>query len=238
MPRRNVRQITSTTLAEQVYEAMRQAIISGELSPGERITERGLAERFAVSPTPIREALRRLEQDHLVERHGPRSVQITDVGQDAGEEIVLVEGSLRALAARLAAKKATTVQLERMERLLAAGDKEIKRHRASAEQDHRLSTADLAPLLQITRDFHAALNEASNSPVLHRLLNLVDAFSRIHRLHRVQGELRIGADAYQVMVRRYDEHRDMLDAVAKGDAESAERLMVAHCSSSSLDAVR
>jgi DNA-binding transcriptional MocR family regulator len=58
--------LTSESLADQAYRALREAIMSGALSPEEKITERGLADRLSVSPTPIREALRRLEQDGLV----------------------------------------------------------------------------------------------------------------------------------------------------------------------------
>ena len=121
----SLRQLSTTTLADQAYEALRDAIISGELAPREKITERGLAERLSVSPTPVREALRRLEQDQLVERRGPRAVQVADLDDDTAHEIRLVEGTLRALAARLAADNATPAQLRQIEELLDQGDAEM-----------------------------------------------------------------------------------------------------------------
>ena len=84
MATRALQGLTSETLADQAYEALRAAIISGELASGEKITERGLAERLSVSPTPVREALRRLEQDRLVVRQGPRREERVGLGRRFG----------------------------------------------------------------------------------------------------------------------------------------------------------
>lgn len=227
-------QLTSPTLADQAYEALREAIISGDLAPREKITERGLADRLAISPTPVREALRRLEQDHLVERLGPRAVQVTELDDGTAGEIRLVEGTLRALAARLAATNATDDQLARIERLLDDGDAALAELRASKVRDGELVPTDLVPLLQLTREFHLALNEASNNLVLLRLLRLVDAFSLSQRLRNLDGELRDGHDAYEAVIHRYDEHRTIFDAVRSGDGERAEQLMVTHAARDAL----
>ena len=233
MPER-LPQLTSPTLADQAYEALREAIISGDLAPREKITERGLADRLAISPTPVREALRRLEQDHLVERLGPRAVQVTELDDGTAGEIRLVEGTLRALAARLAATNATDDQLARIERLLDDGDAALAELRASKVRDGELVPTDLVPLLQLTREFHLALNEASNNLVLLRLLRLVDAFSLSQRLRNLDGELRDGHDAYEAVINRYDEHRTIFDAVRSGDGERAEQLMVTHAARDAL----
>lgn len=63
----------TTSLADQAYRRLRDAIRGGTLRPGEKITERDLAARLGVSPTPIREALRQLVHEKVVERVGPRS---------------------------------------------------------------------------------------------------------------------------------------------------------------------
>src|SRR5919109_2754205 len=96
--------LTSETLADQAYEALRAAIISGELASGEKITERGLAERLSVSPTPVREALRRLEQDRLVVRRGPRLVQVVDFDDENPAQIPLPQGAPRGPPPPVAAK--------------------------------------------------------------------------------------------------------------------------------------
>lgn len=220
------RELSSPTLADQAYDALREAIINGELAPGEKITERGLAARLSVSPTPVREALRRLEQDQLVQRTGPRAVQVSALDDERATEIRLVEGNLRAVAARLAATHATAAQLTRLEALLDEGDAERNRLRDRAT-DGPLTIDDLGELLAITRRFHHVLNEACDNPVLLRLLSLVDAFSLGHRRQKLGGELAAEAP-YEAMSERYAEHRAVFEAVRAGDGETAERLMRAH----------
>jgi DNA-binding GntR family transcriptional regulator len=218
--------LTSETLADQAYEALRAAIISGELASGEKITERGLAERLSVSPTPVREALRRLEQDRLVVRRGPRLVQVVDFDDEIAAEVRLADGALRAVAARLAAKHATPAQLAELERLLDAGDEELARLQAKAADPAELTSDDLAPILGITRRFHERLNAACGNPVIIRLLSLVDAF----RLASLNGRLveELGAEGNRAALGRYHHHRAVFDAVATGDGVLAERLMRAH----------
>ncbi len=226
MARGALRGLTSETLADQAYDALRTAIISGELASGEKITERGLAERLSVSPTPVREALRRLEQDRLVVRRGPRLVQVVDFDDEIAAEVRLAEGALRAVAARLAAKHATPTQLAELERLLDAGDAELARLHAKAADPADLTSKDLAPILDITRRFHARLNAACGNPVIIRLLSLVDAF----RLTSLNGRLveELGAEGNRSALERYHQHRVVFDAVAAGDGVAAERLMRAH----------
>jgi DNA-binding GntR family transcriptional regulator len=221
-----LKQLSSPTLADQAYEALREAIISGELASREKVTERGLAERLAVSPTPVREALRRLEQDRLVERRGPRLVQVADLEGPAADELRLVEGALRAVAARLAAGCATAIQLDRMEQLLDEGDVELARLEASDRSPDTLTADDLASLLDVTRRFHAALNEGCNNPVVLRMLSLVEAFSLAGRRRRLAGEL---GDADDRPAReRFRQHRAIFEAVRAGDGVTAERLMREH----------
>jgi DNA-binding GntR family transcriptional regulator len=218
--------LSSATLADQAYDALREAIISGELASKEKVTERGLAERLAVSPTPVREALRRLEQDRLVERRGPRLVQVVDLEGRAAGEVRLVEGALRAVAARLAAGNATAIQLQRMEQLLDEGDAALARLEGSARSLGTLTAEDVAPVLDITRRFHAALNEGCNNPVVLRMLSLVDAFSLAGRRRRLADEFGVADD--RSARERFQQHRTIFEAVRAGDGDTAERLMREH----------
>ena len=221
-----LRGLSSETLADQAYTALRKAIISGELAAGAKITERGLAARLAVSPTPVREAIRRLEQDRLVVRQGPRLVQVADLDDETAGEVRLAEGALRAIAARLAAKNATRAQLAELERLLDAGDVELSRLDATGKGPGTLTGKDLTPLLELTERFHHRLNVACGNPVVPRLLSVADAF----RLAAVKGRLvdELGAEGSGSAVERFRQHRAVLDAVVAGDGETAERLMRAH----------
>jgi len=227
MPSENaLHQLDTTTLADQAYGAIREAIVSGELESREKITERGLAERLSVSATPVREALRRLEQDGLVERTGPRTVQVVDFDDRSVSEIRLAEGALRVVAATLAATNATKEQLARMKRVLDAGDREIARLQGLDPDGTSLTSADLAGILRITREFHAVLNEGCNNPVLLRLLRMVDAFNlaALPRNLSVEVSQGGGRDAAD----RYADHRLIFQAVRAGDAAEAERLMTEH----------
>jgi DNA-binding FadR family transcriptional regulator len=86
-----------------------------------------LTNDWQMSPTPVREALRRLEQDRLVQRTGPRSLRVAELEQRTIRELSLIEARLRALAARLAAEHASENDHRAMTRVLAAADEELAR---------------------------------------------------------------------------------------------------------------
>lgn len=223
---RALRGLSIDTLAGQAYRALREAIISGELAPEEKITERGLADRLSVSPTPVREALRRLEQDGLVQRTGPRLVQVVDLQSQPAAEVRLAEGALRAVAARLAATNATEDQLARMERLLDEGDEVLSRLEAHDDRASAARSDDLVRLLDLTRRFHAELNGACHNPMILRMLDLVDAFRLAGRRQRLSEEL--DHTGSRGALERYQQHRALLEAVRAGDGLRAEQLMREH----------
>jgi DNA-binding GntR family transcriptional regulator len=153
-------------------------------------------------------------------------VQVADLNDTNAAEVRLAEGALRAVAARLAVVNATDEQLRRMERLLDAGDAELTRLQASSTDGRSLTAAELAPLLDITRRFHAVLNEACNNAVVLRLLSLVDAFSLAARHQRLQHEL--SSQGSHAALARFAEHRAVFDALRAKDADAVEQLMRAH----------
>src|SRR6187549_1333579 len=110
------------TLADQAYVQLRTAIATGDLASGEKVTERGMAERLAISPTPVREALRRLELDGLIERIGPRTVLVAAIRDAAIDDLAEVEVGLRGLVARFAARHATAGQLDALDAILDRAD--------------------------------------------------------------------------------------------------------------------
>src|ERR1700738_4810881 len=82
-------------LADQAYVSIRDAITSGRLASGTKVTERALAEQLGVSATPVREALRQLEQEMLVERVGLRERRITNLPNRMRRETVYIYALLR-----------------------------------------------------------------------------------------------------------------------------------------------
>ena len=201
---------TGPTLADQAYGALRDEIISGRLEPGERLTERHLARRLGVSPTPIREALQRLEHEHLIERTETRRIQVAQPSRRRLHELALVEAALRGVAARLAAEHAT--------------DKEL----AAIEKTHRQFTElVLSPerALATTRRLHEQIDRASHNESLVRMIATVTAFDwqfRLETLREIYGPNR------NAVLERHREHGRIVDALMSRDGDAAEELMRRH----------
>lgn len=214
--------LATDTLADQAYRAIRDGITTGELRPGQKVTERGLAERLAVSPTPVREAIRRLEQDGLLERTGPRTVKVSDIGDTAIQDLAEVEVALRGMVARFAARHATSDQLDRLDAVLDDADDLLivikQRHRSGEDV-----TRQLHQLLDTMQRFNDTVDACANNPVLVRLRAQTRVFSRPEQrartLERVANDDEFG-------MQRYAMHRALVRALRAGDATAAETLVI------------
>lgn len=208
------------TRAEGAYRAVREAIGAGRLRPGQKVTERGLAEQLSVSPTPVREAIRRLEQDGLIERRGPRTVVVADIHDRAIDDLAEVEVALRGLVARFAARHATPDQLDRLDAILDAADDQLivltTRHRNGEPVDRHVTA-----LLDLMQEFNEVLEACADNPVLLRLLEQSRVFSRDERRARLLEQ--IAADS-SFGLDRYGTHRALVRALRAGDSATAERL--------------
>lgn len=213
------------TLGDQAYTAIREAIISGSLQRGEKVTERGLAESLDISATPVREALRRLEQDRLVERVGPRSVRIAKFEESELREFTMIEDSLRALSARLAAEKSTAPQRRAMCALLDKAD-ELVGQIDAAGTDGPSERELVVELLDCMRQFHAAIDQASGNSTLIQMLHMVNAFGADERRESLLDE--VSSERRSAVRERYRQHRAIYDAIAAGDGDRAEELMRMH----------
>ena len=107
----------TVSLADQVFEHMESNILSGKYSRGEILTESKLSEELGVSRTPIREALRRLSQEHLIEETGKGSLVIGITEKDL-EDIYLIRGQLEGIEASLAAKNRSEKLLDALREAL------------------------------------------------------------------------------------------------------------------------
>ena len=221
----------TTTMAERVYQALRSQIGSGELAPGAKVTERGMAERLGVSPTPVREAIRRLELDGLVERVGPRTTLVARIEEDASHDLVEVEVALRGLAARFAARHVTDDELDELDQLLDEADDLVIVIRAR-HGDGKAVERHADRFLDVLGRFNEQVNAAAHNPVLVRLLEQSRTLTRsrqreISRAHLVAGD-DFGTD-------RYAEHRDLVVALRRHDAVEAERIVTEHAARGLLD---
>ncbi|MGW5334612.1 GntR family transcriptional regulator [Streptomyces bauhiniae] len=213
------------TLGDQAYAAIREAVVTGALRRGEKITERGLAESLGISATPVREALRRLEQDRLVERTGPRSVRITQFEKDELREFTMIEDVLRALSARLAAEKSTAVQRREMSACLDEADalrNELREVAPGTDRERDL----VIGIQQLMSRFHALVDEAGGNVTLLQMLRTVDAFGPEGRRDSALSQVR--SEQWKVVDERYRQHRAIYEAIAAGHGERAEELMRAH----------
>ncbi|MGW3285262.1 GntR family transcriptional regulator [Streptomyces sp. NPDC001002] len=219
--------VETMSLADQAYRRLRDAIRDGVLRPGEKITERDLAARLGVSPTPVREALRQLVHEKVVERVGPRALRIADHSSAARSEIVEAEVRLSALMARLAARNATAEQLTALVSLLAETDLIVADvEKTLAEQGLEGDVAErLTTVFHKLRLFHRQVEECVGNPVLTGLLEQARAFSYEERLDLTMKLAPERADSFRA---RYHEHRRLLDALLERDEDRAEELAAHH----------
>ena len=115
--------VTAPSLGDQAYRVLRDLVTSGELSPGERVTERGLAGRLGVSPTPVREAISRLTHERLLVRVDGRTLKVAAPSLRRLREMSLIQAALGGVAARLAAEDATDEELAEIRRMLTEFEK-------------------------------------------------------------------------------------------------------------------
>ncbi len=192
--------------ADAAYWAIRDAIRTGVIGPGERLVELDLAAALAMSRTPVREALRRLEVERLVENAPRRGFSVPTVTLDDLIEIFEIREVLEGLAARRAA--------------LRMGPAEIDALRATVERmDHAAATDDLTTLSQASIQFHRLLRSGSRHARLPSLIALLgDAYASLGA-HELAPE-RVGA--------AIAEHRAILDALAGRNPDAAERVTREH----------
>jgi GntR family transcriptional regulator, trigonelline degradation regulator len=200
-------EVVAAPLRKQVIELLRNAIISFEYDPGERLVERDLCERFDVSRTVIREALRHLEAEGLVELVANRGPIVSSPTLAEGKALYEVREALEALAARLCAERATPAQKKKVDRalLLVA---------AAYEKD------DLSRQLQAKDEFYARLCEGAQNPAIASMLRSIKA-----RVQMLRGlSLRAPGRLSESLI----ELREVVAAINKGDGKLAGELASRH----------
>lgn len=211
-----------STLAERAYAAVRDAIAGRTLRPGTKVTERGLAERLEMSPTPVREAIRRLEQDGLLERSGPRTVRVSAISERTIADLAEVEVALRGMVARFAARNARPEQLDALDALLDDADDlliVIKQRHGAGEDVTRL----IHRLLDTIQQFNATVEACADNPVLTRLLDQSRVFSEPERRARILARTSYD-DTFGMS--RWRSHRELVRALRERDEVTAEAVMI------------
>jgi DNA-binding GntR family transcriptional regulator len=187
------------------YERLTQAIMTGELLPGQPLVETTLAEWCQVSRTPIREALTRLEQDGLVVR-GERGLMVRQRSPEEILDIYETRIVLEAMAARVAATRRSYLDLIGLRRI--------------AERLDNLGTDDEHAMTEGNREFHRAVRRASHNESLNDLLQRLDLHVARYPSTTLSQPGRWSEANH--------EHRKIIDAIEAQDADLAHRLTAEH----------
>ncbi len=194
-------------LREAVYEAIRRGILLGNLSPDERLMEMHLAKDLGVSRTPVREALRLLEADGLVEVIPNKGAVVARISLRDLLEVMEVRLALEHLAVRKACGSITLLQLNQMRSAL-------NRFRVSLEKNDRAESA------RSDEEFHRIIDDAAQNRILSALLTQIREQVFRYRIESLKAE-----DTHRELVRQ---HEEILEALEKRDEERAQACMEEH----------
>jgi DNA-binding GntR family transcriptional regulator len=194
----------ASTIVEQVYRTILDAICDGRLPPGERLTQESVAEKLAVSRQPVGQALLLLKQQKFVSEAGRRGLMVAPLDRDFMRSIYELRLGLEPLAATLAARHAGSADIARGEQLVAAGKESVKRN-------------SIAELIAADMRFHMYLYELSGNGLF------VDVMTQLwNHLRRAMREV-LQHREYRKAI--WAEHEQVLRAIARHDGEAAAALV-------------
>jgi len=198
---------THPSLQEKVYDHLKQAILAGEIEPGQRLLETKLAQSLGVSRIPVREAIRKLEREGLIVVFPRRGVYASSLTPKDVDETYRVRAVLEGLAAHQAADNRTGEHVARLEEIVARMAQQVE-------------AGDHAGLFETGREFHAVVLEAAGNDKLAALMELIRG--HVERIRQMR--MRVGRRTHDV----FAEYVRMKDAIARGDGATAEAEMRAH----------
>ncbi len=206
-----------TSLSELAYKQLRREILWGVIPPGSTLTVRGLAERLAVSPMPVRDALQRLASEELVEIRPRSSTRVAQISPETIQELYLLRRHLEPLAARLALPRLTRADIRRLKSLLQR--LEVAARNDDPEEWHRWN-----------QEFHFLIFRRSGNVQLERVAQTLWDRQFLHFAARAVTQSKFRD-------RRAVEHRTIVRAIMKGDADAAEEAWRDHLVRSETEAV-
>lgn len=193
---------------EVAYDAIKQAILSGQIPPHERLIEERLAEALDISRTPVREALAILEHEGLLESEPYKGLAVRPVTIDEFLNMYEALGVIEAALARSAATHATGADIRRMDAALQHAEAAIP--------------VSVPEHLAACREFQSILGSTAESPFLTRTLLGIEERSDMYLIH---SGLTLSAENMQAAV---EDRRNILDRIQAGDPEGAAERSLAH----------
>ena len=195
-------------LRDVVFNTLRDAILTGKLVPAERLMENQLAEKLGVSRTPVREALRMLELENLVELVPRKGAQVLDMSEKDITNILEVRSALEGLATSLACKKMTKEDLQQLKNM------EVDFEKAVAEND-------VEHFVDIDEDFHDLIFAATeNDKLINIFRNL-----RIQLYRYRMAQAKNNETSMSTIVAH---HRSIIRAIENHDAEEGASIAQGH----------
>ena len=191
-------------LRDVVFNTLRQAILTGELKPGERLMEIHLADQLGVSRTPIREAIRKLELEGLVTMIPRRGAEVAQITEKSMNDVLEVRRAVDALCVELACERITEEELQRLSEACDAFAEEAKK--CEKEKDVKL-------LAQKDVALHDIIVQATGN---QRLIQLVNNLSE--QMYRYRFEYLKDFSQHEKLV---EEHRIIYENIVKKNRETA-----------------
>lgn len=208
MPLANLPALKNPVSLERLaYNTLKDAILSFQLLPGDALVEADLAHQLAISKTPVRDALLRLEKEGLVVKIPYTGVRVAEINQRTLIEIFQIRSALEGLSAFLAVSNFSEADVQQAQGLIAAHQK-------------ALESGDIEQASRINRMFHDLLIQRSQNQRLAEILANLDDHLRRYRLLSFYQKGR--------PIKSVNEHRAVLHAIEAHDSKAAEQAMNAH----------
>lgn len=174
-------------LRDVVFNTLREAILKGDFTPGERLMEKQLAEKMGVSRTPIREAIRKLELEGLVVMVPRKGAEVASITSKDISDVLEIRATLEALAVKLACKKMSSSELDALQ--------QINRNFKNAAIEKNVDI-----LIEKDVEFHDVIfRSADNAKLMHIINNLRE------QIYRFRVEYIYKMDDYSELVKEHDE---------------------------------
>lgn len=194
-------------LRDVVFHTLREAILKGELKPGERLMELQLASRLGVSRTPIREAIRMLELEGLAVTMPRKGAEVAKMTEKDMEDVLQIREALDELAVQVACDKMTAQQLKELTL-------------AMKNFENAIQAGKLKKIIEYDVEFHDIIYRATDNPKLVTLLNNIR-----EQIYRYRVEYLKGKENYPMLVR---EHEEIVTALKQKNKERVADAMRSH----------
>lgn len=211
----------SQSLRQQVYQALRQIILKGDLTSGERIVETKLAKQLQVSRTPIREAIGQLHREKLIVSNPKGGFKVTTLSVQDAVQLYDCRIALEQLSVAEACQKVTPKQLKQLEKYVLLAEKLVKSHSSKSK---------IRKLLEVDYQFHHLMAEISGNQWLLTLLEQVFDKMALLRVQTTQHN----PEVLEIRL----EHRQVYQAVALKDSDQAQATIKEHLTASKARVVK